>query len=259
MYISAQQFRKEIDQVVIGFVWEATPQEAPAQIVERNPKLKMLHSIKQFAPWTPSQAQSYQKEVIAEYCWVAYSKSLASVGDMVIGRQADLSRQGLYDKVAELVRTEVGPLTNEQMQARDAKFGKVAPNLTLLDEGTHGNLLNQDKWAAPVNDAWLLGGIHRKAKFRLASPRVMENLWNQSGFLIVTAREILGLLHFGYELQQIGPWQVFVLPPHKAVDASRATLQEYSRHLQSCNTIAKAEELRDRVALQGKKIRYRPR
>ena len=256
MYTSAQQIRKEINQVVIGFVWEATPQEAPPQIIENNPKLKMLGLQKKFAPWTKSQAESYQKEVIAEYCWIAYSKSRASVGDMVIGRQADLSRQGLYDKVAELVRTEVGPMTQQQLAAQDSKFGKTAPNLTLLDEGTHGNLLNQDKWAAPVNDAWLLGGVHRKAKFRLSSPRIMDNLWNQSGFLVVTAREILGLIFFGYELQQIGPWQVFVLPPDKALVATNATLAQYSSYLQTCSTLAMARQLHELKPKMGKKIRF---
>jgi len=259
MYTSTQQIRKEIDKVVVGFVWEATPQEAPAKIVARNSTLKMLARMKNFAPWSTAQAESYQKEVIAEYCWVAYSKSFASTGDMVVGRQADLARQGLYDKVAELVKKEMGPLSQEQSAAQDNKFGKISPNLTLLDEGTHGNLLNQDKWAGPVNDAWILGGIHRKAKFRLSSPRIMENLWNQQGFLVVTAREIIGLLHFGYQLQQVGPWQVFVLPPENYKTAANATLAQYSRHLQTCSTIAMAQQLRDLEAKKGQRRTAKPR
>lgn len=255
MYTSAQQFRREIDDVVIGYVWEADPQQAPPRIIAANPKLKMLALQRRFAPWTKSQAESYQKEIIAEYCWVAYSKSKSAVGDMVIGRQGDLSRQGLYEKVAELVRMEIGPLTRQETLARDNKFGRIAPNLTLLDEETHGNLLNQDKWAGPVNDAWILGGIHRQAKFRLASPRIMDNLWNQNGYLIVTAREIIGLICFGYELQQIGPWQVFVLPPEKTSTAAGATLIKYSQSLQTHSTIQMAEHLRDLEPEKGTRLR----
>ncbi len=248
MYTSAQQIRTEIEKIMIGFVWEANPQEAPAQICQQNPVLKMLSLQRKFAPFTKPQAEKYQKEIVAEYCWMAYSKSLASRGDMAVGRQSDLARQGLYDKVAELVKSEIGPLA-----AKDpAKPG--VPNLTFLDKGVHGNLLNQDKWAGPVNDAWVLGGIHRKANFRLTSPRIIENLWNTDGFLVVTAREILGLLCFGYELQQIGPWQVFVPGKDQAHLATSGTLTAYANYLSSRSTVAAATRLMELQAGKGTKL-----
>jgi hypothetical protein len=91
--------------------------------------------------------------------------------------------------------------------------------------------------------------VHRQAKFRLVSPRVMENLWNfQGGFPVVTARELVGLLHFGYRLEQVGPWQA-VLP----VDfgrAARATLTEYDRLMKDQGTIRSVLKLVDKSRLK---------
>ena len=80
----------------------------------------------------------------------------------------------------------------------------------LFQNGARGNALLMDKWATMMNDAWLLGGMHRGADFQLASPLNMENLWNRGGgYLIVTARELLGLTSFGYEQTQPYPNQRF--------------------------------------------------
>jgi hypothetical protein len=165
-------------------------------------------------------------EEIAQYCWCAYEKSFRGSGDEVLGRVNHLNAADLYKKVSEIVDKQ-----------------------TLFASGTKGNLLKMDKWARVVNDSWILGGIHRGAKFRLVSPRVMENLWNSSiGAPIVTAREILGLLHFGYRMQQIGPWQVLVL-----VDRGRsavASLVEYDLLMQSEGTIRNVLKLVDTSRLK---------
>jgi hypothetical protein len=142
-------------------------------------------------------------EEMTEYCWKAYQKALATAGDLVIGRVPDLTAAGLYEKVADLVA-----------------------GATIFDDGTSGNLLKMDKWARVVNDSWILGGVHRQAKFRLASGRVPKNLWDSANNrLVVTARELLGLLHFGYELQQVGPWQVLIC--RNGVRAATADLLKY--------------------------------
>jgi hypothetical protein len=162
---------------------------------------------------------------ISDYCWCAYDKAFRAVGDEAIGRVNHLTAAGLYEKVSDIV-------------------GKK----TLFDQGTEGNLLRMDKWARVVNDSWILGGVHRGAKFRLTSPRVMENLWNYAiGAPVVTGREILGLLHFGYQFQQIGPWQVFVM-----TDRSRATgasLMEYDRLMANQGTIGNLLKLVDKSKL----------
>ncbi len=163
---------------------------------------------------------------VAQYCWCAYEKSFRGSGDQVLGRVNHLSAAGLYEKVSEIV--------GEQ---------------TLFASGTKGNLLKMDKWARVVNDSWILGGIDRGANFRLVSPRVMENLWNfNSGMPIVTAREILGLLHFGYQMQQIGPWQVLV-PVERGLTAM-ASLVEYHRLMESEGMIRNVLKLVDRSRLK---------
>jgi hypothetical protein len=116
-----------------------------------------------------------------EYCWLAYSKSLSASGPLLIGRRGDLwvtdhlKRAGITNKDKE----------------------------TLWDPHTKGNIQLLDKWAPVVNDCWVLGGVHRSADFELVSMRTLQNLWDfKEGYHVVTAREILGLLHFGYSLKQ---------------------------------------------------------
>lgn len=167
---------------------------------------------------------------IAEYCWLAYQKSLTSSGHLVIGRVSDLNAAGLYAKVADIVGGG-----------------------TLFDQSSSGNLLQMDKWALVMNDAWILGGIHRQGLFRLASPRVLDNLWNKNGYFVVTAREILGLLHFGYKLEQIGPWQSVV--SKNQVRASTADLIKYDSLLKKKQTLKQAQELEDRIGSSGRVAR----
>jgi hypothetical protein len=153
-----------------------------------------------------------------DHCWLAYEKALHSAGDLVIGRGNDLTRADLYRKVADITGD------------------------TMLVSGASGNLLKADTWwSLAVNDSWLLGGIHRGAKFRLASPRLPENLWNATeGYLIVTARELLGLLQFGYALEQIGPWQVLVCKNQSA--AASSNLIEYDKLIKRSGSVAQATE-----------------
>ena len=175
------------------------------------------------APEPPKRDAS---EEITNYCWIAYEKAFTTSGDQAIGRVNHLSAAGLYEKVAEIVGDE-----------------------TMRADAARGNLLKMDKWATVLNDGWLLGGVHRQAKFRLVSPRVMENLWNfQGGFPVVTARELLGLLHFGYQVQQVGPWQILSLAdPGRA---AKATLVEYDRLMKDQGTIRNVLALLDRSRLK---------
>lgn len=128
---------------------------------------------------------------IAVYCYVCYQAAFSAQGDQVIGREADIGRAGLYARLGNMIVNQLGIATN-----------------TLFDAGTRGNVLKMDKWATMVNDAWLLGGMHRGADFQLRSVKTLANLWNQQGgYLIVTAREILGLCEFGYAPQPQPPGQ----------------------------------------------------
>jgi hypothetical protein len=151
----------------------------------------------------------------------------SAAGHQVIGRVTHLTGAGLYKQVAD-----VSGLRG-----------------TLFDPGAQGNLLQMDKWARVVNDSWILGGVHRAATFRLTSPRSLENLWNFSGgYASVTAREILGLLHFGYGFQQVGPWKVLV--PGKGGDATTADLLDYDRLMADQTSILKIKKLIDPATLK---------
>lgn len=165
-------------------------------------------------------------EEITNYCWCAYEKTLNGKGDQVIGRVNHLNAAGLYEKVSEILGSQ-----------------------TLFADQAKGNLLKMDKWSTVVNDSWILGGVHRCANFRLASPRVVENLWNyEKGFPVVTARELLGLLHFGYRLQQVGPWQVVVA--HDRNRAATASLVEYDQLMADQGTIVNVIKLVDKTKLK---------
>jgi hypothetical protein len=77
----------------------------------------------------------------------------------------------------------------------------------------------------------------------------MENLWNyQIGLPVVTARELLGLLHFGYRLQQAGPWQVAVVSDRGR--ATAANLVDYAQLMSDQGTIRNVLKLVDRSKLK---------
>lgn len=143
-----------------------------------------------------------------EYCWLAYSKSRDALGAMLIGRTGDLW-------IAQ-------HLQRAGISVKDRQ--------TLWDPHTRGNIQVLDKWAPVINDCWVLGGVHRRADFELVSIRSLQNLWDyDKGFHIVTAREILGLLNFGYSVKQ-QPKGVKLVCTHP--DRARAsTIQAYDKFM----------------------------
>lgn len=150
-----------------------------------------------------NRGQNFLNDLL-EYCWLVYSKAFNARGAQLIGRQDDLwvpkqlSKVGITDK--------------------DTQF--------LWDNFTQGNIQKMDKWSPAVNDCWILGGVHRRADFELVSIRKLENLWNFGGnYPIVTAREILGLLRFGYKLEQQPA--LLRLVCKNPVDADGATIEAY--------------------------------
>lgn len=152
----------------------------------------------------PREAQLKKDLLVGEltaFCFKCYQRANTAHGDQVIGRFNDLLRDGIYQKVARMM--PANPVFQVPHFQRP-----TARNL--FQRGAQGNALLMDKWATMMNDAWLLGGMHRGANFQLASPRIPDNLWNHGGgYLVVTAREILGLQEFGYELDDTGATPVF--------------------------------------------------
>jgi hypothetical protein len=142
---------------------------------------------------------------LLEYCWLVYSKALNARGPQQIGRTHDLwvpyqlERSGL---------------------SKD-------DHSTLWDPHARGNIQKMDKWAPVVNDCWVLGGVHRRADYELVSVRSPQNLWDMSqGFHVVTARELFGLLHFGYEFDlDASPVRLVC---RESSRAQSATIEEYT-------------------------------
>ncbi len=167
-------------------------------------------------------SQNAQRELfaceLAVYCFQCYESARTATGDQVIGRESDLKRAGLYRKVANIYR--------------NANAGRPG---TLFGPNAQGNLLLMNKWATIMNDAWLLGGVHRGANFRLASQRVLENLWNfNGGYLVVTARELIGLKEYGYDLVSQHPHQYYKPRGRTATAVARqAGLRDYDQLIQN--------------------------
>lgn len=68
---------------------------------------------------------------------------------------------------------------------------------------THGAVLHYPAgWHFLMNDSWLLGGVHGRVEFHLASPRVPDNIFS-GGMLTVTGRELTGLRAFGYKVTKM--------------------------------------------------------
>jgi len=145
---------------------------------------------------------------LLEYCWLVYSKAWLATGAQLIGRTGDLWVPNQLSKAG---------MTDTKTQ-------------TLWDNFTKGNIQVMDKWAPVVNDCWVLGGVHRQAEFEIVSVRSIENLWDFRGVRhVVTAREILGLIHFGYKLQELPAKTSFICVSRTA--AVGATIEEYDRFM----------------------------
>jgi len=65
-----------------------------------------------------------------------------------------------------------------------------------------GSVLKVDDhdWSPALNDSWLMGGIHARFDFYVASPRTEQNILDPTYAATVTGRELLGLTTFGYTL-----------------------------------------------------------
>jgi len=60
--------------------------------------------------------------------------------------------------------------------------------------------VDDSDWELSLNDSWLMGGIHARHDFYLASPRTKDNILDSTYGATVTGRELLGLTTFGYTL-----------------------------------------------------------
>ncbi|MBJ6133374.1 hypothetical protein JAU75_11055 [Ochrobactrum sp. Q0168] len=135
---------------------------------------------------------------LTEYCWQVYQKARYASGPAEIGRVSDL-----------------------WVEQNFIKYNIINKEDTLWHPDVMGNILKIDKWACIVNDSWVLGGIHRHADFKLSSNLTPDNLWNHKNkYHIVLAREIMGLLEFGYEMVETKNHTEFICKNYQNADRS---------------------------------------
>lgn len=121
-------------------------------------------------------------EQAIEICFRTYRNAYRNgLGSMLMGR---IERGGLIG-IGDLER---------------ANFGTT-------DYVRSGGVLSSGYWSIPLNDSWLIGGIHAGHPFDVASPLTRENIEDKtSGFRItVTGRELIGLEAFGYTYSNVWP------------------------------------------------------
>ena len=99
-------------------------------------------------------------------------------------------------------------------------------------------------WSSKTNDCYMLGAIHNFIPFYVASPRVLENIYNADQGqkrLTTFARELIGLIRFGYRLCTHGTLgEVFVCVDKEA--AAKATLLDYETEFKRLDTLMKSSD-----------------
>jgi hypothetical protein len=73
-------------------------------------------------------------------------------------------------------------------------------NFGTSNDRSGGSVLWSTYWSIPLNDSWLMGGIHARLPFYLASPRTKANIVDPAYGFTVTGRELIGLTTFGYQV-----------------------------------------------------------
>jgi hypothetical protein len=73
-------------------------------------------------------------------------------------------------------------------------------NFRTTNAGSDGSVLDASNWSIPMNDAWIMAGIHARLDFYVASPRTESNILDPAFGATVTGRERLELTIFGYTL-----------------------------------------------------------
>lgn len=129
----------------------------------------------------PTYDRSDRSARAIDLCYKTYlNSSQASLGALVIGR----------------IEKPVAPGMPPMIGLGDVERF----NFGMAHHRSSGSTLWSTYWSVPLNDAWLMGGIHARLPFYVASPRTKENVTDPTFGFTVTGRELIGLLRFGYEL-----------------------------------------------------------
>lgn len=130
----------------------------------------------------PGYDRSDRSVKAIELCYQIYlNSSRAQLGALVIGRV-----------VKPATPTGTPPLIGLDDVERT--------NFGITGDRSPGSVLWSTYWSIPLNDAWLMGGVHAGLPFYMASPRTEANVLDPTWGITVTGREVLGLKTFGYEV-----------------------------------------------------------
>jgi len=142
------------------------------------------------------------------------------------------------------------------LRAEDGKWVPADESFPAIDEimrenlgvtgegGGGGAILDAARWSLLANDAWLLGGIHAQTEFHFASPLRWENLWNEArGRMTVTAREVIGIVSFGYRIRR-----TVLEPVGVCADAAKARTASLPAYQAAVRANGTAEQLRALLA-----------
>ncbi len=161
------------------------------------------------------------KEQLKDVCWTIYNKTHTDGGEQIMGREWDTDPFAAFANIGG--RTGYTAKTSFQ-NVGHGRYEKVvnwkpvgaaakSDHEINTSDTARGNVLKMDRWHPTMNDCWVLGGVHRRATFKLVSARVPGNIWNfQYNFPVVTARELLGLLRYGYTIQRRGSAEALLIP-----------------------------------------------
>jgi hypothetical protein len=169
---------------------------------------------------------SLKPEKIAVAYAIYQKASLGSVlGITVVGR-LQLKKKGENEQFILIPSDENFPSIDESMRN----------NLLTIDEDftkESGSILNSANWSLLANDSWLLGGIHAETEFHFASPLRWSNLWDEDKNRIsVTAREVIGIMSFGYKIIRPNPKLEAVAICSDKQTAMTASLLKYKEKIQ---------------------------
>lgn len=138
--------------------------------------------VRDFIRAYPSYSRSDRSANAIQLCYKTYlNSSTAALGSLVVGRivkPANSFNQPPMIGLDEIERTNFGT----------------------TGDRSSGSVLWNKYWSIPLNDSWLMGGIHAGFPFYLASPRTKQNIVDPAFGFTVTGRELIGLVTFGYEL-----------------------------------------------------------
>ena len=150
-------------------------------------------------------------------------------GLTVVGRLALKEADGTW-----IAADESFPSIDEIMQE----------NMLLMSEedAASGSILSAELWSLLANDAWLLGGIRARTEFHFASPLRWSNLWDETrDRMTVTAREVIGITAFGFEISRPVPALEAIAQCRDEGLAGQASLQKYKEEVEKYQT---AEQFR---------------